>query len=216
MKDEKERRKHLFVVIAIVGGGGAVLFVLANASGARGSPSTRAPARSTARGVAVQPHSLNFGPNPAQPQLDAAILAARESALATFDQSSVAERSVNAQYALGLNQDATARAISANNNATQLKETGIATNAYETVAEAQARTQLAETQAATSAYQSVQSGAQSTSLWQSIISGIVGFLPFLGSSGIFGSGTANPITYGTGPVQYAAPDPLPAPPPGFG
>ena len=46
----------------------------------------------------IAPHSLNFGPNPAQPQLDAAILSAREAALATYDQSAVAEHSTTAQY----------------------------------------------------------------------------------------------------------------------
>jgi hypothetical protein len=211
VKDEKERRKHLLVVVAIVGGGGVVLFVLANAGGARGPSSSRAPARSTGGRVAVQPHSLNFGPNPAQPQLDEAIIAAREAALEAFDQSSVAERGVNAQYALGLNQDATAKAIAINTNATQLKETGITTAAQQAIAEEQARTQLAETQAATSAYQSVQSGAQSTGLWQSIIGGITSIFPFLsGSSGIFGSRTASPISYGPpGPTQYAVPDPAP-------
>jgi hypothetical protein len=214
MKDEKERRKHLVVVIAIVGGGGLVLFVLANAGGARGPSSSRAPARSSTGGrVTVAPHSLNFGPNPAQPQLDESIIAAREAAVAAYDQSSVAEKSTLAQYQLGVNQDATARAIAFNTNATQLKETGITTSAAQAIADEQARIQLQETQAATSAYQSVQSGQQSTSLWQSIISGIFGAIPFLGgSSGFFGAKTASPISYGPpGPTQYAVPDPTYAP-----
>jgi hypothetical protein len=214
MKETKEQRKHLITAVAIVGGGGIVLFVIA--SGARGSSSPRAPVRSIPQrgggAVQVHPHSLNFGPNPAQPQLDEAIIAAREAALQTYDQSAVAERGVTAQYQLGLNQDATAKAISINTNATQLKETGITTAAQQAIAEAQARLQLQEVQTATSAYQSVQSGAQSTSLWQSIISGIFGAIPFLGaSSGGIGLPFARPVQYGTAalpPTQYAVPDPV--------
>jgi hypothetical protein len=212
MKDAKEQRKHLLTAVAIVGGGGIVLFVFTNASGARASSSSRAPSRSTpARGVQVQPHSLNFGPNPAQPQVDEALIAAREAALAIYDQSAAAEHGQTTQYQLGVNQDVTAKAIAANTNATQLKETGITTTAAQAIAEYEARTQLQETQAATSAYQSVQSGAQSTSLWESIIHGIFSALPFLqGASGTT-LPTASPVQYGSSafpPTQYAVPDPV--------
>jgi hypothetical protein len=210
VKDAKEQRKHLVTAVAIIGGGGIVLFVFANAGGARASSSSRAPTRS-ARGVAVQPHSLNFGPNPAQPQVDEALISAREAALAIFDQSAAAEYGTAAQYRLGLDQDTTARAITANTNATQLKETGITTTAAQAIAEAQARTQLQEVQAATSAQQSIASGQQSTSLWQTIIGGIFSAFPFLrGASSGIGAPMAAPIQYGSSALPItstAVPDP---------
>jgi hypothetical protein len=215
VKETKEQRKHLVTAIAIVGGGGVVLFVIA--SGARGSSSPRAPNRSVPQrgggSVQVQPHSLNFGPNPAQPQVDEALIAAREAALAIFDQSAATEHGQTTAYQLGVNQDVTARAIAANTNATQLKETGITTTAAQAIAEAQARTQLQEVQAATSAQQSIASGQQSTSLWQTIIGGIFSAFPFLrgASSGGIGLPMAPPVQYGTAalpPTQYAVPDPI--------
>jgi hypothetical protein len=211
----------MLVVVGIVGGGAVVLLVLANgtAGGARAS-SSRAPSHggvaNPRHGVAVAPHSMNFGPNPAQPQLDEAIVAAREAALSTFDQSAVAEQSTNAQYQLGLNQDATAKAIAFNTNSTQLKQTGIETAAQQAIAQEEATAQEQAVQAETSAYQNVQSGAQSTSLWQSIIGGITSIFPFLGSSGL---SMGSPIAYGTPAIpatQYAVPDLPPLPPSNLG
>lgn len=157
----------------------------------------------------VAPHSLNFGPNPAQPQLDAAILSAREAALGIFDQSAVAEKGQTEQYQLGLNQDETARAIAFNTNATSLKQTGIETTAEQAIAQEQAQAQLQAVQAQTSAYTTVQQGQQSNSLWQTIIGGIASIFPFLGFSGA--STGAAPIAYGSptiAPTQYAVPDPV--------
>jgi hypothetical protein len=137
MKDESQRHKHMIAVVAIVGGGGA-----------------------------IAPHSINFGPNPAQPQLDAAIIAAREAALAAYDQSSVAEHSTTAQYQLGINQDVTAKAIAANTNATQLKEAGIQSTMEQAIAAEEAavqRQQIAAQQSVASQYASAQQTFGATS-----------------------------------------------------
>jgi hypothetical protein len=197
MKDDKERRKHLLTVVAIVGGGGVVLIVLAHGTsgGARAS-SSRAPA--PARGRSVAPHSLNFGPNPAQPQLDAAIIAAREAALATYDQSAVAEHSTTAQYELGINQDVTARAIAANTNATQLKETGMTTSMEQAIAAEEAAVQragIAAQQSVAFQYAQAQQTQAQGSFWGSILGGIGSFLPFLGFNST-GSGTGYVDEYG--------------------
>jgi hypothetical protein len=208
MKDEKERRKHLLTVVAIVGGGGIVLVVLAHgASG--GAPPSRSAAPSTRRG-GVSPHSLNFGPNPAQPQLDAAIIAAREAALSTYDQSAVAEHSTTAQYELGVNQDVTARAIAANTNATQLKETGMTTTMESAIAAEEAavqRQQISAQQSVASQYAQAQQTQAQGSFWGSILAGIGSFLPFLGFNRP-GSGTGYVDQYGnpaSGPSSIEIP-----------
>lgn len=181
MKDAKEQRKHLWIAVAIAGGGGVVLLVVHNGA-TRAGPPARAGSASPTRSASAQVsrHSLNFAPNPANPQLEASMIQAREGALALYDQSAVAERSAQDQYLLGLNTNATQKAISFNTNATALKETGLTTAAQQAIAqeEAQAQQAIASTQA--SAYQSVASGQQSTSLWQSIIGGISSIFPFLG------------------------------------
>lgn len=191
MKDEKERRKHVLTVVAIVGGGGVILFVLANAArgGSASTPraATPPPSRSRSPSARVGVHSLNFGPNPAQPALDTAIVNARASAINTYDQSSVAERSAEEQYLLGLNETAAAKAVAFNTNATQLKETGMTTTAAQTIAQEEAAAQQAVAQAQAQAYEQVgsqyASAAQtqaSGSWWQSILGGIGSILPFLG------------------------------------
>ena len=195
MKDEAQRHKHLVAVVALGGGGVLVVVLLARGSGARG-PSTRAPAPSGRGGVA--PHSLNFGPNPAQPQLDAAIVSARAAALATYDQSAVAEHSTTAQYLLGVNQDVTAKAIAANTNATQLKETGMTMTTEQAIAAEEAAVQrlgITTQGAVASQYASAQQTQAQGSFWGNILGGVASFLPFLGFNRP-GSGTGYVDEYG--------------------
>jgi hypothetical protein len=211
MKDESQRHKHMIAVVAIVGGGGVLLIVLARGtSGARVS-SSRAPSSSTRHpGGAIAPHSINFGPNPAQPQLDAAIIAAREAALAAYDQSSVAEHSTTAQYQLGINQDVTAKAIAANTNATQLKEAGIQSTMEQAIAAEEAavqRQQIAAQQSVASQYASAQQTQAQGSFWGNILGGVASFLPFLGFNAT-GSGTGYVDEYGNpaaGPSSISIP-----------
>lgn len=187
MKDEKERRKHTLVVVAIVGAGGITLFVLANAAGAR-APSARAPSsrRSTASSRSqAQPsrHTMNFAPNPANPSLEASILAAREAAINTYDQSAVAERGQGEQYQLGLAENATAKAVAFNQTAAQLKEASIQSTAYETIAqeeEAVQRAQISAQESVASQEASAQQTQASGGFWGSILGGIGSILPFLG------------------------------------
>jgi hypothetical protein len=197
VKDEAERRKHLLTVVAIVGGGGVVLVVLARGTTAGGARVSSSRAPSPHRG-SVAPHSLNFGPNPAQPQLDAAILSAREAALATYDQSAVAEHSTTAQYELGVNQDVTARAIAANTNATQLKETGMQTTMEQAIAAEEAAVQrlgITTQGQVASQYASAQQTQAQGSFWGNILGGVASFLPFLGFNST-GSGTGYVDAYG--------------------
>lgn len=191
MKGPDEKRKHLLTAVAIIGGGGVVVFVLAHAAGA-GAPSS-VPARGSGRGAppassrSPSTHSLNFAPNPANPQLEESILAARSSAVNTYDQSAVAERSAEEQYLLGQHQVAAAQAVAFNQTAAQLKETGMTTTAAEQIAQEEASAQQAIAQAqATAAEQVAQTQAQPAltqaqgSWWQSILGGIGSILPFLG------------------------------------
>jgi hypothetical protein len=197
VKDEAQRHKHLLAVVAIVGGGGVVLVVLARGSTAGGARVSSSRAPSPQRG-AIAPHSMNFGPNPAQPQLDASIIAAREAALATYDQSAVAEHSTTAQYLLGVNQDITARAIAANTNATQLKETGMTMTTEQAIAAEEAAVQrlgITTQGAVASQYASAQQTQAQGSFWGNILGGVASFLPFLGFNPT-GSGTGYVDEYG--------------------
>lgn len=210
MKSEEERRRHTWTVVAIVGGGGVVLFFLANhATGARVVPSSaRAP---TSHGARSRPPAMNFAPNPATPALDESLLAAREAALNTYDQSAVAERGVNAQYELGVNQDNTAQAIAFNTNATQLKETGLTTTADQAIAEEEARVQqaaIAAQQSVASQYASAQQTQAQGGFWSSIIGGLTGI------AGLLGFNMPAPTGYGVGYVDSSTglpqgtPDPI--------
>jgi len=175
MKSEKERREH-WLVVAAIGGGGLVLFLLVR----RVPTSAPSPARSPAT-------ATHFAPNPANPQLEQSIITAREAALATYDQSAVAERAAADQVIINNANDITAQAINANNQATQLKETGIASAAYEAIAAEEARVQqqaIAAQQAVASQYASAQQTQAQGGFWGSLLGGIGGLFgmvaPFLG------------------------------------
>lgn len=204
MKTDEERRRHTWTVVAIAGGGGVILLVLANhATGARAGPS---PARaSSSRGGPQAQRALNFAPNPATPGLDESLIAAREAALNTYDQSAVAERGVNAQYELGVNQDTTARAIAFNTNATQLKETGLTTTAEQTIAQEEEAAQEQEVQAEAnvqSQYAQAQQTQASGSWWSNLLGGLGGI------AGMLGFSMPAPTGYGVGYVDSNTGEPL--------
>jgi hypothetical protein len=187
VKAPDERRRHTYTVVAIVGGGGLVLFLLVRGAEARAGSPARARSSARTRSAGAQPsrHSLNFAPNPANPSLEEAMIQARTAALGIFDQSAVAEQSSEQQYQLGLNQDKVAQAIAFNTNATQLKETGLTTTAQQAIAEteAQAQEQAAQEQASVeSQYAQAQQTQSQGSWWSSLLGGIGSILPFLGFS----------------------------------
>lgn len=124
-------------------------------------------------------------PNPANANLEESILAAREAALATYDQSAVAERGVSAQQALGIAQDNTNQAIAFNTNATQLKETGLATSAEQAIAAEEAavqREQISAQESVASQYASAQQTQAQGSFWGNILGGLTGIAGLLGFS----------------------------------
>lgn len=205
VKDAKDRRRHGWIVVAIVGGGGVVAFVLFHGSSTAGArpatPSGRA-GRST---TSIAPHSMNFAPNPANPQLEESILAAREAAINTYDQSAIAERGIGEQQQLGLANDNTQQAIAFNQDSTQLKETSLTTAADQAIADEEARMQEAEVQAqesVASQYASAQQTQASGGFWGSLLGGIGGLasilgfnLPTLGAGvGYVDSATGEPLS----------------------
>lgn len=212
MKDTKEQRKHVLTVVAIIGGGGVALFVLAQASTSRAPsvPQRASTSRSRSRSPGtIAPHSLNFGPNPSQPALDAALVNAREAALNTYDQSAVAERGGEEQYLLGVDQGRVQQAIAFNTNATNLKETGITTGAATTIAQEETAAQqaiaaqqasAAENIASTEA-QPAQTQAQG-GFWGSLLGGLGGLF------GMLGFNSPAPIGAGTGYVDSNTGAPL--------
>ena len=183
MKEPKEQRRHAWTVVAIIGGGGAVVFFLFH--GANSAARSTAPNGRTPAGRAIAPPSQNVMPNPANANLEESILAAREAALATYDQSAVAERGVSAQQALGIAQDNTNQAIAFNTNATQLKETGLATSAEQAIADEEAAVQrqaITAQESVASQYASAQQTQAQGGFWGSILGGLGGLAGLLGFS----------------------------------
>lgn len=165
-----EEKRHALIAVAVVGGGVVLVLFL------RGSAATAPAGGHTSAGRLGE----NFTPNPQNANIEEAILGARESALNTYDQSAVAEKSLLEQYLLGMNEDITQRAIAFNTNATQLKETGLTTTAEQSIAEEEAQ---AQEQAAAQQAQAYESAASSQSQG-SFFGGLGGLLGGLGS--IFG------------------------------
>lgn len=187
----EQTKRRTLIAVAVVGGGVVLVFFL------RGTSAT-APAGASSAGRMGE----NFTPNPQNANIEEAILGARESALNTYDQSAVAEKSALEQYLLGLNQDVTARAIAFNTNQTQLRETGLTTATEQSIAEtqAQAQEQAAAQQAA--AQQSAQTGNWFSNIFSTLLGGAMGGLGFNWAGPAGQNPYLEPVSFGTGTVDY--------------
>ena len=192
-KDERERKRH-WITLAVLGGGGLIVFVWLDRSAA-----SSAAARPSSSQLANQ--KPQFQPNPANPQLEAAILAARSNAINTYDQSAIAEHSLTTQQQISDAQIKSNQAIAFNTNATQEAMNAATVAAEQAIAHMQVGLQenLASQQA--SAMGQYEHAQQQGGLWNSIIGAIGSIFPFF-------SGMMMPPGSGTGYVDSATGLPL--------